>query len=137
MKNTKTMLWLLVAGTLTFIIGLGLYSTKASLSTFEYAVAGLVLIAVLFSLVLGIKRLKQQKKGLAVDDELSHLIKQKAAASAFMWSFYLWIMIILFFPDSSLGLEIPIGMGILAMGILFMGFWVYYTKSGVPNDQQD
>ena len=137
MKNTKTMLWLLIAGTFTFMVGLGLYSTKASLGTFEYAIAGLVLIAVLFSVVMGMKRLKQQKQGLTVDDELSHLIKQKAAASAFAWSFYAWVMIILFFPDAGLDLEIPIGIGILAMTVLFLGFWVYYSKSGISSDHQD
>ena len=135
MKNTKTMLLLLLVGTLTFVIGLVFYSRMASLGTFEYTVAALVLIAVVFSMIIGMKRLKQQKQGLAVEDELSKLIKLKAAASAFMWSFYSWIMIILFFPITDHGLELPIGLGIVSMGILFLGFWAYYSKSGVTNDQ--
>lgn len=131
------MLLLVLAGTVTFMAGLWLYSTMESLGVFEYAVAAGVLIAVVFSLIIGTKRLKEEKNGLTVDDELSHQIKQKSAASAFSYSFYLWTLIVIFTVDSNLRIEIPIGIGILGMGLLFIGFWIYYSKVGVQDENQD
>lgn len=134
MNKTRTMLLIMLGGTITFIAGLWAYSTMESLSAFEYTIAGLVLIAVLFGFIVGLRRMKDEKKGFAVDDELSHRIKQKAAASSFQFSFYLWTLILLFTIDSNLSIEIPIGIGIGCMGILFIGFWIYYTKSGLQDE---
>lgn len=133
MKKTKTMLILILAGTVTFSVGLWLYSTKAELTITDYIVAGLVLIIVAFSLVVGNKRLKEAKKGLPPDDELSIHIKQKAAAIAFSFSFIIWTFILLFMGDKETNPTIPIGIGILATGILFLGLWAYYSKTGIDN----
>lgn len=133
MKNTKSILIFLLAGTVTFTVGVWLYSTKATLGTTEIVVAGLVAILVLFSITTGIKKFKDEKKGLTPEDELSNSIKQKAAAMAFMCSFYLWLFILLFMEGDGNSLDIPIGAGILGMGILFIGFWIYYSKKGLTN----
>jgi len=127
------MLIMMLAGTLTFSAGLWLYSTIETLGTFEITVAVLVALKVIFSLFIGIKRLQDEKKGLTPEDELSKSIKQRAAAMAFMYSFYLWTFIIIFTVDSALRIEIPIGIGIMGMGILFIGFWIYYSKTGIDN----
>lgn len=134
MKKTKTALIIMLAGTLTFVAGLWAYSTMSELGAFEYAIAGLVFLIVIISVIVGLKRIKDEKKGLTVEDELSKSIKQKAAASSFMYSFYLWTMIILFTIDSNLSIEVPIGIGILGMAFLFLGFWAYYSKSGIQDD---
>ena len=133
MKNTKTMLIIMLAGTVTFSAGLWAYSTMEPLGTFEIAIAVLVALIVIFSLVIGMKRIKDEKKGLTPEDELSKSIKQKAAATAFMYSFYLWTAIILFMVDTKHSIEIPIGIGIMGMGLLFIGFWIYYSKTGIDN----
>ena len=109
MNKTKTMLILMLAGTVTFTIGLWLYSTKSELSIIEYTIAGLVLVVVVFSLFIGFKRLKDVKKGIPPEDELSVKIKQKAAANAFAFSFYLWTMIVIFIGDKEMRPTIPIG----------------------------
>ncbi len=137
MKKTKAMLLLTLAGTVTFSLGLWLYSTMERLTLIEYALAILVLITVIFSMVIGFKRLKDEKKGLAVEDEFSRRVKQKAAANAFIVSFYLWTMIALFISDANIRSEILIGLGILGMGLLFIGFWIYYSKIGISNENQD
>ena len=133
MKNTKTMLIIMLAGTVTFSAGLWAYSTMEPLGTFEIAIAVLGALIVIFSLVIGMKRIKDEKKGLTPEDELSKSIKQKAAATAFMYSFYLWTAIILFMVDTKHSIEIPIGIGIMGMGLLFIGFWIYYSKTGIDN----
>ena len=131
MKRSKTLLLLLVAGTVVFAMGLLLYSTMAELSIMEYATAGIVLILVLFSIVIALKRIRNENRGLPADDELSQQIKIKAAANAFSFSFFLWIMILLFTSKTQLDIEVIIGIGILGMGALFFGFWIYYTNKGI------
>lgn len=134
MKKTRTNLLLLLSLALTFAVGLWLYSLMDKLGIFEFAVAGFVLIFVIVSLIIGIKRMKDEKKGLAVEDELSHRIKLKAAANAFFYSFYLWAMIAMFTIDLNLRIEIPIGIGMLGMSILFIGFRIYYSTIGIKDE---
>ena len=130
-------LLLVLAGTVTFSVAFWLYSSMEKPGFFEFAVAGLVLAVVVASFVIGIRRIKDHRKGLVLDDELSHRIKQKAAARAFSFSIYLWTLILLFMGDADLRADIPIGLGILGMGILFLGFWFYYSKKGLSNENQD
>ncbi|MDH3322032.1 MAG: hypothetical protein OEM04_03525 [Flavobacteriaceae bacterium] len=131
MKNTKTYLILILTGTVTFSMALWLYSTMEPLNTMAYTVIGLVIISVIFSLVIGLKRLKDEKKGMTPDDEMSYLIKLKAASNAFTYSFYLWLLIMFLFLDKDLDIEIPIGLGILGMGIIYIFNWIYYSKKGI------
>lgn len=137
MKSTKTMMLLTLAGTITFALGLWAYSTMDSLGVFEYTIAGAVLITVVISMAIGMRRLKDEKKGLAVDDELSRKIKDKAATVAFMFSFYLWTLIAMFTVDTNIRTEIPIGLGIVGMGLLFLGAWLYYSKIGLTDENKN
>ena len=105
-----------------------------NLGPFEYTAAGVVTLIVAFSAYFGFKRIKDEKKGLPADDEMSEMIKQKAAARAFAYSFYTWLAILIFTTDSNLDIEVPIGLGILIMGVLFIGFWMYYLKKGLPDE---
>ena len=135
--KTKTMLLLILAVAVTFTTGLWFYSTREPLGMLEYTVAGLVLIIVLISLWVGLKRMKDEKSGLPVDDELSHRIKEKAAARAFYFSIYLWTFILLFMHDTSFGMHVPVGFGLIGMAVMFMLFWFYYTKTGVSDENTD
>ena len=135
MKKLRILLIFMLAGTVTFSAGLWLYSTQSPIETREIIVAGLVLVLVVFSLIVGLKKMKDVKRGLPLDDELSHTIKQKAASMAFVCSFYLWLFIIIFFADKSIDPEILVGAGLLGMGLLFFGFWAYYSKKGVNPPQ--
>jgi hypothetical protein len=127
------MLVFILVGLVSYAVALWFYNTKTSLDTSEYIIAAFVLIVVIFSLVVGVKKLKDMKKGYPSDDELSVRIKQKAAAKSFLYSFYLWLGIMLFFNDEVLRSSIPVGLGILGMGILFIGFWIYYSKNGLDS----
>lgn len=133
MNKIKLMLVFILVGLVSYAVALWFYNTKTSLDTSEYIIAAFVLIVVIFSLVVGVKKLKDMKKGYPSDDELSVRIKQKAAAKSFLYSFYLWLGIMLFFNDEVLRSSIPVGLGILGMGILFIGFWIYYSKNGLDS----
>ena len=134
MKNTKSMLTLILAGTVSFSAGLWFYSTQSTLSTLEITVAAVVLILVVFSFIIGYKRIKNERKGLPGDDELSNQIKQKAASKAFSVSFILWVMILAFSIEKELSIEISIGIGILGMGFIFISFWIFYSIRGIDNE---
>ena len=133
MNKTKTSLILILAGTVTFTIALWLYSTKAPITGFEITTAAFVLVVVVFSLIIGTKRLKDAKQGIPPEDELSMKIKQKAAATAFIVSIWMWTMIIIFMGNKEIKPTIPIGLGLIGSGLIFIILWIYYSKKGIGN----
>ncbi len=137
MNKTKLTMLFTVIGTVTFTIGLWIYSTMEKLSVFEYSIAGLVGIIVIVSLVMGIKQMKDHKKGLPVEDEMSVRVKQKAAAVAFVYSIYMWTFIVLFTVDITVRPIVPVGLGIVGMGVLFVVLWMYYSKVGIEGEDKD
>lgn len=137
MSKTKISLILMLAGTVTFFGGLVLYSTMDTLSMFEIGTAIFVTLITIGGVVIARSKLRDEKKGLPADDELSTVIKEKAASRAFVGSFYIWIFILLFFTSTNLDVEVIIGGGVMAMGVLFMAIWFYYTKAGVNHENQN
>lgn len=130
MKKTQTMLILILAGAVTFTLALWMYSTKAEIQPLMLWVAVFVVIVVLFSFLIGIKRLKDQKKGLAVDDELSLRIKERAAAIAFTFSLIMWSFLIPVFSNDAVNPRHVVEGGIVGMGAIFLLIWLYISKRG-------
>ena len=137
MKKTQTLLLLILAGAVSFSMGLWFYAQQNPLSVTEYVVASLVFLVVVFSLIVGRRRMRDEKRGLPVEDELSKDIKRRAAASAFMWSFYLWTLITVFTIDTDIRPELPLEAGLLGMAVLFVAFWAYYSKTGTRDANTD
>ena len=133
MKNTKAYLLFLILGTMTFALGLWVYSHYDALGSLEYAYIGFVVIAVVVGLLFGIRRLKNEKEGLPPEDELSIKVRMKAGAIAFSFSLYMWLFILIFTMDTNLSVEVPIGIGIGLMSLIFVILWAYYSKKGVDN----
>jgi len=131
MKNTKTVVFALIGLTITFGAGIAMYSTVAEIKVIDYLIYAAVGLIVLFSLTVAFKRLKDEKKGLVTEDELSRKIYLKAAAHVFMGSIYLWSIILLFTSDSNISNEIVLGIGIVGMSLIFVGFWTYYNNKGI------
>ena len=134
MNKSMTRIIILLGGTLTFAAGLWVYSTMDTLGPFEYGLAGLVLLVVIFALIIGFKHVQDEKAGLPIEDELSISIKEKAAAQAFLYSFYLWTYIVIFLAGTSVMPQMIIGIGIMGMAILFLGFRFHYSRKGISND---
>lgn len=137
MKKTKTSLILILAGTVAFSVVLWLYSSNTKLDIFEYIVAVVVAVTVIFSIIVGYKRIKNEKKGLPADDELSNKIKRKAASKAYIYSIYMWVVIYFFTRNENIGKEVPLGLGIIGMGLIFIIFWIYYSKQGIDNENNN
>lgn len=137
MKNIKTLLIVTIALTLTFGGGLVAYSMVAELQLTDYVIASAIGLIVIISIVLFIRKLKEQKKGLPVEDELSKRIREKAASHSFAGSFYLWTLIMMFTIDSTIRGEVILGIGIAGMGFMYLGLWLYYNNKGVESANQD
>ena len=58
---------------------------------------------------------------------------QKAAATAYYISLYLWLALVFFNDKFSLETESLIGNGIIGMAILFALCWVYYKLKGIKS----
>lgn len=125
------MLALVLAGAVVFTMVLWFYSAKEPLDIREYAIALLVGVVVLASVVVASKRIKNEKKGLNPDDEMSIRIKERAAAVSFSVSFIMWMFVLIFFADKELSNSAVVGIGILAQGILFFALLFYYHRQGL------
>lgn len=131
MKKTRTALILVLSGAVAFTTAIWIYSTKTELATFHYVAFAAVFFVVAVSLVIGLRRLRNQRRGLTVDDELSRRIKERAAAQSFVFSFYIWLMLMLFTDDLELSVTALIGIGIILNGLLFFGLLYFNTRNGI------
>lgn len=62
MKNTKMLLLTLLIGTFIFFAGLLAYSRLHELSKVQYTIAVLVLLSVIFSIYIALRRMKDEKR---------------------------------------------------------------------------
>jgi archaellum biogenesis protein FlaJ (TadC family) len=137
MKKTKTMLISVAISTLTFIAGVFVYSSIDEINAIEYLLFGVLLIIGLLGIVLGIKNLKAEKKGLTTEDELSKKIRDKAASNSFVASFYLWAMILAFTIDSGISGKTILEIGLTGMCLTYGGFWFYYKYKGIDSENKN
>ncbi len=82
----------------------------------------LIVVFGVIALISAVKKDKDEKEGIPIEDELSNQIKYKAGYYAFLTSMYMWLFIFIFkdkFPD----LETLLGGGILLSAGIF-----YITK---------
>ena len=87
----------------------------------------LIVVFGVIALISAVKKDKDEKEGIPIEDELSDQIKYKAGYYAFFISMYMWFFIFIFkekFPD----LETLLGGGILVSAVIF-----YISKLVVKN----
>lgn len=91
-----------------------------------------IVIAVLFvfGIYFAISRVRNQKQGLPVEDELSKRIKLKAAAYSYYVSLYVWLIAIYIMEEKSIEAHTVIAGGILVMAILFGAFYLFFSLKG-------
>ena len=134
MKNTKTIMFAIIGLTLTFGAGIAIYSTMTEIKPIEYIIYAAVGIIVIFSLVRVVKNLKDEKKGLTIEDELSKRIKEKVAAKSFYASYYIWTVIIVFTVDSKITSELLVGIGLVGISLIYIGIWLYHNNKGLEDE---
>lgn len=95
--------------------------------TLQFGVIGLL---VAFAVFIGFRRLKSEKRGEPVEDELSKNILQKTAAWSYYISLYLWVAVIYLKDRVNMDTEQLIGSGILGMAVTFALCWIYINFKG-------
>jgi len=116
------------------LLGLWAYLAKEPFNTMGYLIFGLSILMIGFGLYFKIQRFKSEKSGLNPDDELSKRIKEKAAAKAFSFSIYMWVFILLFLVEMEPRDKIIIGLGLIGMGLIFFLNFLYYSKTGISDE---
>ena len=117
MNKSRNALLLLVGLSLTFALGILAYSQMAAINTKMIVIYSLIGIVAVISIVLAIKKMKEEKEGQPIDDEFTTRIKHEAGFHAYIASMYMWLFLFLFrslFPD----IETLVGGGILLSGVI-------------------
>ena len=91
------------------------------------------MVSGVYAFVTHMRRYKDAKEGLALEDELSTQIRYQAGYYSFITSLYIWLAIFLFqrfIPD----VETMLGGGILLSACVSIGIKVYLTRSYNENE---
>lgn len=116
MKSTRVLI-ILAGLTLTFVAGILAYAQMGTISYKMLVIYGLIVILALISIIAAIRKMKEEKEGQPLEDELTTQIKHKAGHDAYIASLYMWLFIFLF-RDMFSNVETMIGGGILLSGLI-------------------
>jgi hypothetical protein len=94
----------------------------------------IVIILVVFAVFLGFRRIKSLKDGLPPEDELSKKIMKNAAARAYYFSLYWWILLMYLSSEGKIETESLIGLGILGMAVLLLIHYLIIKFTGLKNE---
>ena len=116
MKSKQTLI-ILIGLTLTFSVGVLAYSRMDQIQPKMLIIYGLIGIVAIISILIAVRKMKEEKEGQPMEDEFSTRLKHKAGHDAYIASLYMWLFIFLFrdiFPDT----ETMVGGGILLSGVI-------------------
>ena len=132
--KTRTSLLILLIGVVTLSLGaLVYYSKNDSLEIADLIQYAIIFILVVFALMIGISRLRSERRGEPAEDELSKKIMQKTASTAFYISLYWWLVLSYLSEDWKMETGSVIGRGILGMALIFALSWFFYKIKGVKS----
>lgn len=133
--KSKSKFVLILAMSVMVILGIwAYYSIEKQFTIKDILMFGVLLLVVGFALFLGAARLRSVKRGEPAEDEMSKRIMQKAAASSFYISLYLWVAMIFVNASRALETESVIGAGIIGMSLVFALSWFYHRAKGLRNE---
>jgi hypothetical protein len=100
----------------------------------EYFYVGIISIFFLIGIYIGYKRIKRKKAGMPEEDEMSRKIAQKAAATSFYISLFLWLGLIYLQDRILTDIRLLFGYGMLGMALIFVFSWFFYSFKGVIHE---
>jgi uncharacterized membrane protein len=116
-----------------------IFKTAKPFNEFAYSIIGFMLLILGFVIYSGIQALKDAKSGLNPVDELSKKLTQKAAATAFRISIFMWLFFLFaldMFPvDSVNKAKFVIAIGMIGMTLIFLFTRLYFSRTGIDDDQ--
>jgi len=115
----------------SFVLGIAAYQAMGGeLDRLEWIIVGLTLGGVLIALVVGLRRLKDERRGIPAEDEMTQSVKQKAASIAFHGSFYSWSALMLVTMDRQLAGYKLIAVGLMLTVLIYFGAWWNESRKG-------
>lgn len=141
-RRSKAFVKFVVSAGILVLAGFWVVKTKQPLDPLAYSILGVMIFLAGFALYQGTKAFRNEKAGLTPEDELSKRIREKAAATAFKISIYMWLFCLLFLIDlipvhSVIQAKIIVAIGMVGMGLIFLFTWLYFSKVGVDNENKD
>ena len=132
--KTRTSFVILLIGVVTLSLGAWVYYSKNdSLEIADLMQYAIIVVLLAFALIIGIRRLKSERRGEPAEDELSKKIMQKAASTAFYISLYWWLVMSYLSDNWEMETGSVIGRGILGMALIFVLSWFFYKMKGVES----
>ena len=130
----KGLLMILLAALVIVSVIIWLLDGKNEIKIGTLVMLSTILLVTGFAVALAISKLKSAKEGLASEDELSQLLKDKASSRSYYVSLYWWLIVMYMSDKTSVATDTLIGVGILGMAVLFAGFWIYFNFKGKINE---
>lgn len=130
----KSLIVFIVAGLVLISMGLWFFSSVKEFNMMDLFHFGVITLIVGFAVFVGLKRLRSEKRGEPVEDELSKKILQKTAAISYYISLYIWVFLIFLKDRVKFETEELLGTGILAMAVTFGIAWLILNFKGIKND---
>jgi len=132
--KTKTSFLILLIGVVTLSLGAWVYFSKADPPGMaDLTQYGIIILLVAFALIVGIRRLKSERRGEPAEDELSKRIMQKSASTAYYVSLYWWLVLSYLSERWEMETGSVIGRGILGMAVIFILSWFYFRLKGMKS----
>lgn len=100
----------------------------------EYFYVGIISMLFLLGIYTGYTRMKRKKEGFPEEDEMSRKITQKAAATSFYLSLFLWLLLIYFQDWKGTESRILFGYGMIGMALIFVLSWIFYQNRGLEHE---
>jgi hypothetical protein len=119
------------------LLGLWAYQSTKPFDLVAYLILGAVVLISGFQIYFRIRSYQNEKSGLSAEDELSLRIRERAAANSFKFSVFMWVFAELFLVEKGMPAPLIVGLGVLAMGLIFVISWFYFTKVGIANDHKN
>ncbi|GAB3333040.1 hypothetical protein GCM10027429_13150 [Marivirga atlantica] len=128
-----------VAAVILSLMSFWVFQTTKPLNQFAYIIIGVMLLIVGFVIYFGVQALRDAKSGLNPVDELSKKLTQKAAATAYKMSIYMWLFglfaLDLFAIDSVNKAKLVIAIGMIGMTLIFLFTRLYFSRVGIDENQ--
>lgn len=130
------------AALILIMVAFWVTKTNQPFNLLAYSVVGVMVVVAGFAFYQGIVALKNERQGLRANDELSRRIQEKAAATAFKLSIYMWLFGLLFLLDfvpvqSVAQAKIIVAVGMMGMALIFLFCRLYFSKVGIDNENEN
>lgn len=130
----RSLIVFIVTGLVLMTTGLWFFTSFENFNKMDLLHIGLITLIVGFAVFVGLKRLRSEKLGEPIEDELSKKIIQKTAAISYFISLYIWVFLIFLKDRVEFETEELLGTGILAMAVTFVIAWLILNFNGIKND---